>query len=85
MPNRIATDTRIETHPATRDSQLTGVVTKIPTGEEGYKIMVDLSCYRSTLCHDRARSGTELFNTLVIDAGASLGPLPEATTIDRLA
>ena len=85
MPNRIVTDTRIETHSATGDSRLTGVVTKIPTGEEGYKIIVDLSCYRSTQCEDLARFGTELFNTLVIDAGASLGPLPEATTMDRLA
>jgi hypothetical protein len=85
MPNRIVTDTRIETLRATSDSRLTAVVTKVPTGDEGYKIIVDLSCYRSKRCDALARFGTEVFNTLVIDAGASSGPLPEATTFYRLA
>jgi len=85
MSNRLVEGDRIETHPATSDSRLTGVVTKVPAGQEGYRIIVDLSCYRATQCDDLARSGAELFNTLVIDAGASLGPLPEATTIDRQA
>jgi hypothetical protein len=85
MPTRVVEEARIETHSATNDSRLTGVVTKVPTGQEGYRFIVDLACYRSTQCDDLARSGTELFNTLVIEAGASLGPLPEATTIDRKA
>jgi hypothetical protein len=66
MPNRIVTDTRIETHPATSISRLTAVVTKVPTGDEGYKIIVAWSCYRSSQCGDLARFGTEVFNTLVI-------------------
>jgi len=85
MPNRIVTDSRIETHPATNDSRLTGVATKVPTGQEGYKIVLDLSCFGSTPCDDLARGGIELFNTLVINAGAGLGPLPEANTIERTA
>jgi len=85
MPNRLVEDTRIETHAATSDAQLTGVVTKAPAGQDGYKFIVDLSCYRSTQCEDLIRAGTELFNTLVINAGASLGPLPEPTTVDRQA
>jgi hypothetical protein len=85
MPNRIVTHTRIETYPATSPSRLTAVVTKVPTGDEGYKIIVDLSCYRSRQCDALARFGAEVFNTLVIDAGAPLGPSPEATNIDRLA
>ena len=85
MPARIATDSRIETFPATNESRLTGVVTKVPTGQEGYKIVVDLSCFPSTQCDDLARAGAELFNTLVINAGAGLGPLPEANIVDRAA
>jgi hypothetical protein len=85
MSNRIVTDTLIETYPSTHPSRLTGVVTKVPTGQEGYKIVVDLSCYRATQCDDIARAGTELFNTLVINAGAGLGPLPEASAVDRTA
>ena len=50
MPNRIVTDTRIETQSATGHSRLTAVVTKISTEDEGYKIVVDLSCYRATQC-----------------------------------
>ena len=84
MPSRIVTDTRIETHSATSDSRLTAVVTKIPAGAEGYKIIVDCSCYRARQCDDLARFCAELFNTLVTDAGASLGRLPEAITMDRL-
>jgi hypothetical protein len=41
--------------------------------------------YRATQCDDIARAGTELFNTLVINAGAGLGPLPEASAVDRTA
>jgi len=85
MPTRIVTDSRIETFPATNDSRLTGVVTKVPTGQEGYKILVDLSCFRSMPCDDLARAGAELFNTLVINAGAGLGPLPQANILDRAA
>jgi hypothetical protein len=85
MSNRIVTDTLVETHPATHHSRLTGVVRKIPTGQEGYKIVIDLSCYQTTQCDDIARAGTELFNTLVINAGAGLGPLPEASIVDRIA
>jgi hypothetical protein len=85
MAIRSVTDTLIETHPATHHPRLTGVVRKIPAGQDGYKIVVDLSCYPSTQCDDIARAGTELFNTLVINAGADLGPLPEAGAIDRAA
>lgn len=85
MPTRLVTDDRIETHLATSAARLTGVVTKVPAGQEGYRIVVDLSCYPSTQCDDTARAGTELFNTLVINAGADLGPLPEATSVDRTA
>lgn len=85
MPIRIATDNRIETHPATSELLLTGVVTKIPAGPEGYKIVIDLSCQGSTLCDDRARAGAELFNTLVMNAGASLGPMPVASPTERSA
>ena len=45
MPVRLVTDSRIETHPATSESLLTGVVTKIPSGQEGYKIVIDLACH----------------------------------------
>jgi hypothetical protein len=85
MSNRIVTDSRIETYPATNNSRLTGVVTKVPTGQEGYKIVVDLSCYRAAQCDDIARAATELFNTLVMNAGADLGPLHEASIVDRTA
>jgi hypothetical protein len=85
MPNRLVEVARIETYAAMNDSQLTGVVTRVPAGQEGYKFIVDLSCYGSTQCEDRIRAGTELFNTLVINAGAPFGPLPEPTTIDRQA
>jgi hypothetical protein len=85
MPIRIVTDSRIETHPATNELLLTGVVTKIPSGQEGYKIVIDLSCHGATQCDDRARAGTELFNTLVMNAGAPLGPMPVANPTDRSA
>jgi len=40
MPNRLIGDDRIETHSATSDSRLTGVVTKVPTGQKGYRFIV---------------------------------------------
>jgi hypothetical protein len=86
MATRLASDTRIETHPATNASQLTGVATKVLSGQEGYKIVVDLSCHESlATCDDLVRSATEIFNTLVINSGASFGPLPEANPLERKA
>lgn len=86
MAIRLASDTRIETHPATNVSQLTGVATKVLSGQEGYKIVVDLSCFESIAkCDDITRSATEIFNTLVVNAGAGLGPLPEANPLERKA
>ena len=86
MAIRLASDTRIETHPATNASQLTGAATKILSGQEGYKIVVDLSCFESTAkCDDLVRAATEIFNTLVINAAAGFGPLPEANPLERKA
>lgn len=85
MPNRLVTDSRIETHLANNGARLTGVATKIPAGQEGYKIVIDLSCYDAAPCDDLVRGAIEVFNTLVINAGAGLGPLPAANTIDRTA
>lgn len=83
MPVRVIDEARIETHPATDASRLTGVVTKIPSGQEGYKIIVDLTCYGATQCDEIARAASDLFNTMVINAGAGLGPLPEPNRLDR--
>jgi hypothetical protein len=86
MPIRFVSDTRIETHPATNATQLTGAATKVLSGQEGYKIVVDLSCHESlATCDDLVRSATEIFNTLVINSGASFGPLPEANPLERKA
>ena len=86
MATRLASDTRIETHPATNASQLTGIATKVLSGQEGYKIVVDLSCHASVAtCDDLVRSATEMFNTLVNNAGANFGPLPEANPLERKA
>jgi hypothetical protein len=86
MPIRLVSDTRIETHPATNATQLTGAATKVLSGQEGYKIVVDLSCYESTVkCDDLVRSATEIFNTLVTNAGVGFGPLPEANPLERKA
>jgi len=85
MPNRIATNGRIETFPSTSDHLLSGAVAKLPSGQEGYKFVPELSCHGPTPYDDRTRASTEFFNTLTINAVAALGPLPPPNATKRSA
>lgn len=65
MRIRLMTDSRIETFPPTRYGSTGAVVTKVPVGESGYEIKIQIECYRSVDCSDLQRSGRRLFNMMV--------------------
>jgi len=65
MRIRLLTDTRIETYAPTGAGRVGAVVTKVPSGESGYEILVQLECYGSIPCTDIQAKGSSLFNQLV--------------------
>lgn len=65
MRIRLATDSRIETFAPTSYGRTGAIVTKVPVGDAGYEMKIQIECYRSVDCTDLQKSGRRLFNMMV--------------------